>query len=196
MPVVYVDNKDKLPKRSPDDFYETPELLVKAMFSLVHTSHTHILDPGCGRGVFAQYGKDICQHATFEGVEINPEHANISKPFYSEVYQQDFRTFTTDKRYDLIIGNPPYKYAEEFIRKSYSLLKKGGDLVFLLRGSFLESRRRGKGLFKEMRPLSVNVLVQRPSFTGDNRTDPSSYIVVRWVNEPVYTTFLEWLDWR
>ena len=45
-------------------------------------------------------------------------------------------------KYDIIIGNPPYSLAKEFILKSLDSLNDNGILIFLLRTAFLESKSR------------------------------------------------------
>ena len=59
-----------------------------------------------------------------------------------------------------IITNPPFKYAEDFIKKSMELLNEGHKAIFFLKIQFLESRRR-KNLFKEFPPKFVIVNSER-----------------------------------
>jgi hypothetical protein len=83
-------------------------------------------------------------------------------------------------RYDLIIGNPPFGLAEEFVRYSLSLLDKNGWLVFLLRLAFLEGQDRGRGLWSEFPLHTCGVYSPRPSFTGDGKTDATAYAAYVW----------------
>jgi hypothetical protein len=82
--------------------------------------------------------------------------------------------------YDLIIGNPPYEYAEEFVRQSLRYLAPTGRIVFLLRLAFLESQERGVGLWREHPPYRVLTCSKRPSFTGNGKTDSAAYAVYYW----------------
>ena len=80
--------------------------------------------------------------------------------------------------FDIIIGNPPYSEAQEFIEHSFELLKENGILIFLLRTNFLASKKRFE--FWKMYPLSkLYVLSKRPSFTGKG-TDATSYSWFIW----------------
>ena len=80
--------------------------------------------------------------------------------------------------YDVIIGNPPYSLALDFINKSLELLHPGGLLIFLLRTNFLESEKRFK--WWQEHPLSgLYTLHKRPSFTGRG-TDATSYSWFVW----------------
>ena len=90
----------------------------------------------------------------------------------------DFLTLNTDIKYDLIIGNPPFNKALEFLEKCFTLLDENGTMVMLLRTAFLESRSRYD--FWQNHPLSkLLVLSQRPSFTGKG-TDATSYSWFVW----------------
>ncbi|MFR2694376.1 MAG: hypothetical protein ACLTBV_31030 [Enterocloster bolteae] len=54
----------------------------------------------------------------------------------------DFPEHGSREKYDLIIGNPPFNQAIEFVEKCLGLLKPGGRLIFLLRTAFMESDQR------------------------------------------------------
>jgi hypothetical protein len=61
---------------------------------------------------------------------------------------------------DLIITNPPYNLAEQFLRQS---LKEARCVVYLLRINFLGSGKR-KAFLTENRPTHLYTLSERPSF--------------------------------
>ena len=83
-------------------------------------------------------------------------------------------------KFDIIIGNPPYSEAQEFIEHSFELLNENGILIFLLRTNFLESKKRYE--FWKKNPLSkLYTLSKRPSFTGKG-TDATSYSWFIWDN--------------
>ena len=89
-----------------------------------------------------------------------------------------FFDYEPDCGYDVIIGNPPYSLALDFINKSLELLHPGGLLIFLLRTNFLESEKRFK--WWQEHPLSgLYTLHKRPSFTGRG-TDATSYSWFVW----------------
>lgn len=82
--------------------------------------------------------------------------------------------------FDLIVGNPPYEYAEEFVRMALRHLAPHGSIVFLFRLAFLESQDRGAGLWREYPPYRVSVCSKRPSFTGNGKTDSAAYALYYW----------------
>ena len=84
------------------------------------------------------------------------------------------------KKYDLIIGNPPFNQAIEFVEKCLGLLKPGGRLIFLLRTAFMESDQRFEFWQQEDHQLAgLYTLHKRPSFTGHG-TDATSYSWFVW----------------
>lgn len=169
--------------REKTDFYPT-----KPNFALAHANmiygqlnpytDTHkVLDVGVGTGV---YGKavfeskiDVCE---IHGIDITEERIKEDLS-YNEIYIADFLEYKFDCKYDLIIGNPPYKNVIKFVERGIGLLNRGGVLSFLLKSSFLESRERFE-FFKTHRPFQVIQLANRPI-----KKHAESYCIVNWSND-------------
>ena len=77
--------------------------------------------------------------------------------------------------YDLIISNPPYKHALQFVERS---ILAAPVVLMLLRVGFLGSVRR-YGFFRRHTP-DVHISSKRPSFTGDGKTDGTDYAWFEW----------------
>lgn len=77
---------------------------------------------------------------------------------------------------DIIISNPPYSLAQEFVEKA---LRDADVVIMLLRLGFLESMKRWEW-WQDNPPTSLLVLSQRPSFTEDGKTDGSGYAWYVW----------------
>jgi len=132
-----------------------------------------ILEPSCGDGVFLEeIKKNNYPYNSITAIELDETEAEKSRQIElsnAKVIQSDFHEFciNTDKRYDLIIGNPPYiryqyfnkeqqKSASEIFQKanlSYSkltnawvsfvvgsslLLKENGKIGFVLPAEILQ----------------------------------------------------------
>jgi len=93
---------------------------------------------------------------------------------------QDFLEMSHQEEYDLIISNPPFVLAKEFVDAGLASLKRGGAVAYLLRLSFLGSMKR-KLWWKETMPTYIYVHAKRPSFTEDGGTDAAQYGHFVWV---------------
>jgi hypothetical protein len=209
--MVIITQKKTKP-RSENDFYPTPYRLARAICDkFIVQEPDFVLDPGMGDGVFGLALRDSCREKYgFIDTEEHPEFGIdgidiVRRPMtgngawiYSNEYIQNYLTFDAPIQYDLVIGNPPYSLAEQFVRKSFQVTSKKGTIIFLLKLAFLESKTRCRGLFKELPPTEVNVLAGRPSFDGSGRTNDYAFAVFVWDKEEMMfskETKLFWFDW-
>jgi adenine-specific DNA-methyltransferase len=159
-------NLDKTTYQSSND-EPTPIPLIREMIATIPetfwvSQNLHILDPCCGNGNFAipiiqkllphhNNNKKKILETILEFNDINEQRlANVRNIFCNNTYKlqisnHDFTTHQFDKKYDLIVANPPYAKLQEngqrasknhnlikvFIEKSLSLLKPNGYLLFL-----------------------------------------------------------------
>lgn len=110
------------------DFFPTPDELVEKVQYYAEIKDTDvILEPSAGTGSLLKNlnNKDI------DCVEMNDILSEILKSKGYNVYNMDFETFTTDKKYDKIIMNPPFgkRLDAKHIIKAFEFLKEGGILV-------------------------------------------------------------------
>lgn len=153
----------------PNHFYPTPTETIPGLLScggvafILAKPFVRILDPGAGDGAWGRVIKQANPSAYIVGVE-KYDYA-VVPDCYDEWYKEDFVTeYRPDKPFDLIVGNPPFKLATEFICKAYSILSHGGLLSFLLRLAFLETQKRQVGIFSNMPPRFVYVSSKRVPF--------------------------------
>jgi hypothetical protein len=188
--------------RHDHDFYPTPAGLAAA--ALAHVDITGsighsltIVDPGAGLGEWGAAARHQWPDARIIGVDI--AQRDPAGPCYDAWHVADYLTWARsvpdEDRPDVIMGNPPYNLAEDFIRASLSLIAPGGRVVFLLRLAFLESQKRA-ALWRDHKPARVSVLTARPSFTGDGRSDAAAYAVFLWTCPAPHVTALDWLHWQ
>ena len=124
-----------------------------------------ILEPSAGNGNVIQAIKNRGIKGRITAIEIREEELKSLSKISDEVIIGNFLDMELDKKYDLIIGNPPYSHALEFVEKSLECLSENGKLVFLLRTAFLESKKRYD--FWQNNPLS-ELLVLSKAFCTEN----------------------------
>ena len=115
--------------------------------------------------------------------------------------------------YDVILANPPFAapplpgkdrgepIAAAHVLHALGMLSAGGVMACLIRQSFLATQERAQ-LFARYCPAAVDMLVERPSFTADGKTDQHEYCVIYWQRESRLlfrrpeSTVLRWMSWK
>lgn len=165
--------------RKPYDFYSTPIDCIENLLNNIDLSNygNSVLEPSAGNGNICKIFKQYYPNKDLTAVELREEEFNsLCKLDIDDVIIDSF--YNIRDRFDIIIGNPPYSEAQEFIEHSFELLNDNGILLFLLRTNFLESKKRYE--FWKKYPLSrLYTLSKRPSFTGKG-TDATSYSWFIW----------------
>lgn len=169
-------------KRAKGDFYETPSWAVDAIVPhLPLDGEPIIVDAGAGTGAISARLADVNPKAEIVGIEKNVElvvKARARGLRNAEFVTADFEAWAPEVGApDLVIMNPPFARALEFVRRALEIIKRGGTVVALLRLGWLESRARVDFLKKHT--PDVFVLARRPSFTGRG-TDATAYAWMKW----------------
>ena len=148
-----------------DDIVYFPPIFIDTTVNEVFTNNIDLskvssfLEPCKGNGII--YDKIDCSIKTYS--ELNEEPS------------KDYLT-TTYGKFDLIITNPPFSLAKEFLEKS---IKEADCVCYLLRLNFLGSQKR-KPFWEDIStPDELLVLSKRPSFTGKG-TDATDYAWFCW----------------
>jgi len=196
MPTIFV-NKDELPERKEFDFYPTPAGLVRAALPILKEDEYYepilVLDPGAGYGVWGQEVKRAYPLTHVTGIEIQ----DFEQPDgYDKWINGDYLTMDVTANYDLIVGNPPYKFAQEWVEKSLEIVTENGYVLFLFRTDFLGSIVRYETLFNKNAPKRVSVSARRPSFTGNRKTGGDNYAAFLWSKKWRNKYYLgDWFNW-
>lgn len=162
--------------------YYTPVPIVEKMIGLAHKygfSGGSVLEPSCGTGRFLRYldpsncacdayefSKD--DNTGFLVAKYSFPWAHITNDYFESIFYRGNKRVGCDKRYDLVIGNPPYgafsgfyagrekrftkaeNYEQYFLEKGIELLRPGGLLVFIIPSSFLDNAQKAEAFKKEL----------------------------------------------
>lgn len=156
-----------------------------------------ILEPSCGAGTFMKAAAGVWPKASIMGLEIDRDLAHQARQVGFRVKRCDSLAVDRAKlgKFDLVLGNPPYRYAERFVRRFRRCVEPSGGLVYLLRLNFLGGQKRYERLWSQWAPRRVYVLPKRPGFKGDGKTDMTEYGVFWWARK-ASTTEISWVDNR
>ncbi len=169
-------------ERKPYDFYATPIDCVENFINNygIDRIKGNILEPSAGNGNIIQALRRKKIQGTITALELRDEERDNLTQISDKVIIDNFLEWEADKDYDVIIGNPPYTYAREFIEKCFKIANENTVIIMLLRTAFLESKSRHE--FWQQHPLSgLYTLSKRPSFTGKG-SDATSYSWFIWDN--------------
>ena len=170
--------------RASNDQFTTPAWCVEAILGALYSANSDlpetVLDPCCGDGSLLRtveqhlLGAHKCE-VSCKGIEIDDILAFRASKVCSVI--EGDATAVGWPAADLIITNPPYSLAEEFVRKALAEVSQYSTIVMLLRLNWLASLRRAA--FHCKHPADIYVLSKRPSFTG-GRTDACEYAWFCW----------------
>lgn len=89
--------------KSDFQFFPTPSELAQKVVKMAEIKPGEsCLEPSAGRGGIAQYMPNC------DCIELNPENALYLKEHGFNVIHDDFLTFKPEKKYDVIVMNPPF----------------------------------------------------------------------------------------
>jgi len=186
------------------DNYVTPDAYAKfgvdtaiSILNKKKAKDITFMEPGCGDfqphlGFF----KDRYPEAKMIGVDVRDvepkqgEEVISGCDFLRTPEEAIFEAAGITGGVDLIVTNPPYSHALEFIFKSLVMLSKGGVAGFLLKLDFLGSKGRAS-LFSNTPFHSLCVSAGRPSFVNGS-TDMHNYGYFFWKNGYLDKPTISW----
>jgi len=167
-------------KRIESDFYATPESVIHKFLNNYNYNMNGltILEPSAGSGNFCKVIKEQYPLSNIYAIETRQEEKENLQQYCKAVHIGNFLEYGNILDLDVIIGNPPYSLAQEFLEKCFSIAEEQTKIIMLLRTAFLESKKRHA--FWKKHPVNhLVVLSERPSFTGKG-TDATSYSFFVW----------------
>ena len=138
-------------KREENDFYATDPFAIDIVLPTLEKIglNKNIWECACGKGHLAERLKDN---------GYNVYASDLVDRGYGEVkdfLKQDEFHFNGD-----ILTNPPFRFAEDFVKKSFEVLPEGSRIILLLKIQFLETKSR-KELFQKKKNHYTKLINQK-----------------------------------
>lgn len=160
-------NTNRGKARNPEDFYPTEhwvtDAALKALPQLAQYSDGIWCEPAAGEGHIVQAVESFGYHPTWHLLDLRPEckkplqKLNVDRSRLLITTGEMFQFWAYPKAVDVLITNPPYTFAEDFIRRSLLFAKV---VIMLLRLNYIGSEER-EDLF-DMFPPDLYPVHPRP----------------------------------
>ena len=192
--------------RANNDFYETPAgaaaPVMRELREMFGDYYALIVDAGAGLGALTRAACAEFESGMVEAVEAFPEGLPLDRTVLdgeqranaewvsrgADRYEARLRAagavsvtvadfLTLDRQVDIVVSNPPFALAMDFLRHTVEDIDPP-LAAFLLRLNFLGSAKRADWL-EQHPPRAIRVLTKRPNFTGQG-TDSIEYAWMLW----------------
>lgn len=128
-------------KREENDFYATnPETLKMFLYEFWKDNAfegNEILEPACGQGHISKTLKELLPNFNITSTDLIDRGYGVSGI--------DFLTYDYKKMFDVVITNPPFSLAKEFIEKGLKISNK--HVIMLCKIQLLEGTKRKEMFF-------------------------------------------------
>jgi len=134
------------------EFYPTPQPLIDKMINGIDFGQiSTVLEPSAGTGCLCEvvnkklkYESNNYSREEYRGdidcIEIDEDLRSILKDKKYRVVHNDFLTYESKKKYDLIIMNPPFSEGDKHLMKAINMQEVfGGSIVCLLNSETLKN---------------------------------------------------------
>jgi len=170
--MILLDNKN---------FYPTPLNLIERMleeYDGYENNHTRksskiktLLEPSAGKGDIVDYIEENWRDTDIDCIEMDTTlQATLKGKKYRVVYD-DFLTYKTYKKYDLIVMNPPFDNGEKHLLKALELQQDGGKIICLLNAETLRNpySNQRKVLVNKLEELNAEIEFIHDAFIDAER---------------------------
>ncbi|WP_137743298.1 DUF4942 domain-containing protein [Robertmurraya siralis] len=172
------------------DFYPTPNALIKKMLNKIDFRYINsVLEPSAGRGDLVEEIKkefDLTRRYRntkkydIDTIEIDTSLQHILKGKGYRIVHDDFLTYNSFKRYDLIIANFPFSQGDKHLLKAIELQQKGGRIVALINADTLKNPYSNirKDLIRKLEEHDAEVeFIEKAFLDADRKTDVTVALV-------------------
>lgn len=155
--------------RHVSDYYVTPKKDVTDFLNAfikvenIQIDSMKIIDPACG----GDKTNDPTYTQVIRNLKGKVFAMDIREDSKADVVGDFLHTDFEDNRFNMVITNPPFALAMEFIKKGLDIVVDGGYVIMLLRLNFMGSKMR-KPFFDEFMPKYIFTHHKRISFLTED----------------------------
>jgi len=131
-------------KQNLAQYFTTHIDLKEKILSFILNDPASILEPSIGQGDLVSYIIEKTDNVAFDMYEIDANIKLLDGIEKDAVIYGDFMTQNIQKKYQTIVGNPPFIRTKkgnmyiDFTEKCYNLLEENGELIFIVPSDFLK----------------------------------------------------------
>lgn len=166
------------------DRYYTPDHVAQRCVQLLELAPgSRVLEPHVGAGAWVRALRAVVPDVFIVGMDLDPTAKGlqlVDVAIIGDFLLDDWRFDLLGRDLDAVVGNPPYSDAEAHVRRAFELT---ATTAYLLRATFLESRRRIP-LLRNHPPARVHRFAERVRFLERGRPmkggDSCGHALVTW----------------
>lgn len=188
-------------KTAKDNFYPTPESVAEKLLKDIDWRKIEsVLEPSAGKGDLAHYcagklfysrrhynahdeydWKHAIQESDIDCIEIDPTLRNVLDGNGYRVVHDDFLTYETQKRYHLIVMNPPFDNGAAHLLKALELMERGGIICCILNAETLRNAytNQRKELRAKLNEYGAQIEYMSGAFTDAERATDVEIALIR-----------------
>lgn len=205
-PVAYLPSADF-------QFYPTPSALAGKLFEAVNFNKVKtVLEPSAGKGDLVEfatqrkctyrYGRSRTERGysreeklDCDCIEIDTNLQAILKSKGLRVVHDDFLSFATRKRYDLILMNPPFSDGDLHLLRAIEMAVNGGQIACILNAETIRNpcTNSRRVLAKKLKEVGASIRFIEDAFA---RAERRAKVDVALVNISIPYTFADETIWE
>ena len=160
-------------KYNAEEFYPTPKNVLDQLTKDIDWTRVEtILEPSAGSGNIVEYAKEMLKNIRYRheiDIDCIEKDFDLRSTLIGKDYRvvhDDFLTFDTFKKYDLIIMNPPFSNGAAHLLKALDLQKNGGAIACVLNAETIRNpyTNERKVLCKKLEELNASIEYMQGAF--------------------------------
>ena len=185
------------------DFYPTPKHLIdKMLLGIDLRKFNSILEPSAGKGDIVDaiteklksfnnyyYKKE---NFDIDCIEIDNNLQHILRGKSYRVVHDDFLTYNSYKKYDLIIMNPPFAEGDKHLLKALEIQSQhGGNIIALLNAETLNNpySNSRKDLLRKLEEYNANIeYIENAFMDAERKTNVEVALIKIHIEQPEYNS--------